>query len=58
MISLRSVISSGADGQVRRYATTPEALAGLVDPSLLHDHEGEATCLAVSKEVLPPRAVE
>jgi WD40 repeat protein len=52
------VVSSGADGQVRRYDTSPEALASFADPSLLYDHDSEATCLAVSKEVpevFPPR---
>lgn len=46
----QSVVSSGADGQVRRYDTSPEALASFADPSLLYDHDSEATCLAVSKE--------
>lgn len=45
-----SVLSSGSDGQVRRYDTSPAALEQMDDPTLLYDHD-RATCIAVSREV-------
>jgi hypothetical protein len=51
LLPLSSVVSGGADGQVRRYDTSPKALESMEDPSLLYDHD-KATCIAVSKEVI------